>query len=954
MASDSGHPGYHSLASHETGQHAAMGGQAHFDGGSSADRQPDPDGLFHTFGSEVGSTSHWSLNNFAWDWRTNRVVSREDFAQARDARMEEQPQHGTVDEPANDFVGSGAPVPHRRPEFRVQSKNGEDFHRRPASACDSEFESSAGSGVGEELKRGVNSVHVAEDTAQARYGGTTWLESLRSSVRTVTADKDKSSRAKEKEATYRMRICPVEGCNRKCNPSSKKRIERVLCVDHVNQPQVMVNGQMMRFCQVCYVLHDHSAYRGKNKTCNAVLERKKLLRGKGVDPTGSNACHLAEASINADGGQVGNKRIRRSQMSDCFDWDQGSEGKEVGNKESSVWSAIKSSVGLLGKVANKKVQSSDLGSRRFTNSCTTLPPSTASAAGPVHSYADKQMLRDMEEGSLSSLVVPSVAIKVPYAVPEDLLNNGGMNELLHFLDFGAPVIERVQNHQTWPTGGVQNSGGLQDGGDLVVVESRWPEQAMLPGLFNKPELDLVNGEPAMHEMLQTQDFGFDGFIRPGSLIFGMHAPAAVVEPSANEKGETCARKSTLCKRRSASSMLESLANGDSVESKLVRCATRALKVSFDSNSSYWSSQGAGNTNSGSNQGDIPEVYDASGTNLVTVPEGVFGSFNGEISRLEMDSNGRFTAVKVVGLPKGFPPDLLEATSSVLDSSKKTALVHLPWMPQPGTTVVCMFGGAHLPLRINYMKRGVTEIEICLSPKGGNDVPARWALTNGANLGEMDDGADGDANLSSWSGTKDAHRKYNKELLENIKLEGLALLEVVIDNGPMRGLPVGATVPLLLTPDKDLREELLEAMSHLEAKIENERVQHTTQKAARISRRSSNRKKPLRSIDEQEECKNSDPDLSEAVLPNPKALISMLGSVLAAHNRGQEQNPRMWHGVTAMMNYFRMWHTAYRLKMDINVHRGMKGANSMLSWVTFVILLALILYPFRARLIQLLP
>ena len=58
-----------------------------------------------------------------------------------------------------------------------------------------------------------------------------------------------------------------------------------------------------------------------------------------------------------------------------------------------------------------------------------------------------QMLQEMEEGSLSSHTVPSAAIKVPYATPEDLLANnggagpttaGGMNELLTWLDCGLP------------------------------------------------------------------------------------------------------------------------------------------------------------------------------------------------------------------------------------------------------------------------------------------------------------------------------------------------------------------------------------------------------------------------------------------------------------------------------------------------------------------------------------
>uniref|UniRef100_A0A7S0XCX7 SBP-type domain-containing protein n=1 Tax=Mantoniella antarctica TaxID=81844 RepID=A0A7S0XCX7_9CHLO len=74
------------------------------------------------------------------------------------------------------------------------------------------------------------------------------------------------------------RVCPVQGCSALCFGSHKKRIERLLCSHHAGLPQVVVSGEIMRFCQVCYVLHRGDAFHGKNKTCNAVLERKKFLR----------------------------------------------------------------------------------------------------------------------------------------------------------------------------------------------------------------------------------------------------------------------------------------------------------------------------------------------------------------------------------------------------------------------------------------------------------------------------------------------------------------------------------------------------------------------------------------------------------------------------------------------------------------------------------------------------
>jgi hypothetical protein len=76
-------------------------------------------------------------------------------------------------------------------------------------------------------------------------------------------------------------------------------------------------------------------------------------------------------------------------------------------------------------------------------------------------------------------------------------------------------------------------------------------------------------------------------------------------------------------------------------------------------------------------------------------------------------------------------------SSILDSSAQSVTVCVPWILQAGTTIVCMFRGAHLPLRIRNVGQGVTEIEIpfapqggCELPQGGCEVPAAWALSGG--------------------------------------------------------------------------------------------------------------------------------------------------------------------------------------------------------------------------------
>ena len=63
------------------------------------------------------------------------------------------------------------------------------------------------------------------------------------------------------------------------------------------------------------------------------------------------------------------------------------------------------------------------------------------------------------------------------------------------------------------------------------------------------------------------------------------------------------------------------------------------------------------------------------------------------------------------------------------------------------------------------------------------------------------------------------------------LEGTASLEMLITEGPMRGLPVGRVLPLLLSPDAELRREVASAMrslehniAHREVEVEKDKVQ----------------------------------------------------------------------------------------------------------------------------------
>lgn len=106
---------------------------------------------------------------------------------------------------------------------------------------------------------------------------------------------------------------------------------------------------------------------------------------------------------------------------------------------------------------------------------------------------------------------------------------------------------------------------------------------------------------------------------------------------------------------------------------------------------------------------------------------------------------------------------------------------------------------------------------------------------------------------------------------------------------MRGLPVGRVLPLLLSPDAELRREVASAMRSLEKanahrEEEVERAAHPAGSAL-------------------------------GVLPEPAALVSMLGAVLHAVGRNQEPNPRMHRGAVAMANYFLLKRVAARLGED---------------------------------------
>ena len=522
-------------------------------------------------------------------------------------------------------------------------------------------------------------------------------------------------------------------------------------------------------------------------------------------------------------------------------------------------------------------------------------------------------MRSMEEGSLNSFVVPSLAIKVPYATPDDLLwhrpgevstsaggerHAGGMGELLKFMDCGVMsdvgvppnhigVDQKVPemcgissgNGNNNGRGGEGGGGGFLGFGHAPVLGSSFDQSTGLKMNvindfrgFPEPKFENMDGSehhPGLVGVLNQgngipdDDLGFDMFIRPGSLIFGVHAHGAIVSPAEAERNELSPRgpdtlagvdtpnrdgdehtKADRVPRHNAASLLESVAAGNTIEGRLVRTATAALRSGFNSNSSHWSNK------SGANRGGqiIPSSYDATGDGLLTIPEGVFGSFNGEISRLEMGTDGKPVSVQVHGLPKGFTGGLLDVASSILDSSAKSVTVRLPWTPQAGTTIVCMYRGA---LAVANKQRGARhhrDRDIgCHPHPGWREVSAAWALTGGRtsdiNKAIKTKIADREIGVESteWRNTQHSipaaglavfpprskPSGYCREIRRRRRssregrtrsvsgfLEGTAR-SVLIANGPMRGLPVGVTLPVLLTPDAELREELLAALLPLE-------------------------------------------------------------------------------------------------------------------------------------------
>ena len=848
--------------------------------------QPVNNGLYRTF---TPTNAGWSLNDYAWDKQANRVASREEIAAAG---LERQQRELSAQ-------------PHSRTSSGYPYETSSPYKAHPGPMMSPIANQGKKHGAVEKGKLYDQSVTIVSPTpTRVDPHKQSSLESLIVQGTTQPGVKNKkplsAKKIKQKgelsarkgakspalnavgESVPFSRKCAAVGCDQMCHPSSKKRVERILCVYHGDQQDVDVNGVQQRFCQVCYALHPCDAFKGMNRTCNAVLARKRMLRiqrqkrvGKIGKPSGGD---LGEDSDNdlakgettdgttetGDDDAVEKKPVVKQTKKQTRGKKRAAKGKAAATQQAPSPSTEAEFHPPHGTVVGAPNQATNSGWFRSSNlfglSGATQPTPKRARSALETDEERNQMVLDMEHGALGSHKISSVAIKVPHATPAFLSTAaGGMAR--------APPNEHLAANQT--------HGGLPLKKDEDALGQKpSPASAMVP--HANPNVPNYL-EHEMNSLLQwmdqsppdgvrnsrgggrMEDFGVDPFIRPGSLIYGVHAQGFVAAPEDNDEDTPVSART---RRHSAQSMLHTLASGDNNAGRLLRNATAALREKEE-----WK------------LGDGGAVGGAG-----DVAEGVFGSFNGEICRLDVCTDSGETITTVVkGLPVGFTQGTLAASQSCLDTSKETGTFVLPIAHlSPDLTVVCMFQGAHLPLHVETRKDGTTEITVSFMPQGGYHVAAEWTL-------------------NSVSETQEQGESGSPEKTHNLRdLEGTATLETVIADGPMRGLPVGHPLPLFLTPDHDLRMEVMSAMWRLEQEIAQ---------------------KELLENAGDETC-----DENTGVLPEPLALISMLGSVLHAERCGHDPHPRMHRGAVAMAKYFNLQIVAARLQVDLNTNKQISPAD----------------------------
>ena len=862
------------------------------------------DGLYRTF---TPSNAGWNLQDFAWDKQAHRVASREDIAAARRDRREREPGNAVpVTDPGSAGRTLDAPTPVRPlapatlAKARLAGGPGGQSTRKAEPLPPRE----AGSLSPALAARGASSEVISNDSIGSVEQGTEAVKKLKPGQRTRGAERSQSARASKKKSSSSKaaetdadarnhalfsRRCAATTCENMCQPSSLRRVERVLCVEHAAMRDVQVANELHRFCQVCYALHPTSAFKNTNRTCNAVLLRKRLLRiqrqkkrvGAAHVEEGEDKSAEAEeaAEVLAAAVPVRRKSRKETAMKPAKAAAAGAEGRGARARPPSHQAKAKRStlsdrMAIAAPMALSLLEADDAGATAQTNAAETsrgagtwLLSSLGLAHGPApaakrargigpsvgvaEEMARNQMILDMEHGALGSAQITSAAIKIPYASPAYLSSAAG----------GA-------------------AGGSPD----AIVPSGHVVEHEMNALLQWMDQAPVCAPTHRGESYPAEDFGTDPFIRPGSLIYGVHSQGVVTD-------SVCAAAANLADadepvsartRHSSRSMLRALASPEKGGGRLLRNAAAALREkALPDAAGDVDAKGASHASRSS--------LDASGDRLLHIPEGVFGSFNGEICRLDVDpETGETTARRVKNTPYGFPEGALAGWASVLDSAAPRATLTLPFAPAPGTQMVCMFQGAHLPLLVEPRGDGTTDVTVRFHPEGGYHAAAEWALDDDAAPAARDAGAEHGVCRHGVVSECSYERRAALQRAPPL-LEGTASLEMLIAEGPMRGLPVGRVLPLLLSPDAELRREVASAMRSLEqAKHRGEEVERAAPPAGSAL----------------------------GVLPEPVALVSMLGAVLHAVGRNQEPNPRMHRGALAMAHYFSLQRLGARLGKDV--------------------------------------
>ena len=863
------------------------------------------DGLYRTF---TPSNAGWNLQDFAWDKQAHRVASREDIAAARRDRREREPGNAV---PVTDPGSAGRTLDAPRPvrplapatlaKARLAGGLGGQSTRKAAPSPPRE----AGWLSPALEVRGASSDGTSKGSIGSVEEGTEARKKLKPGQRMRGAERSQSARASKKKSSSSKvaetdadaldhalfsRRCAATPCESMCQPSSQRRVERVLCVEHAAMRDVQVANETHRFCQVCYALHPTSAFKSTNRTCNAVLLRKRLLRiqrqkkrvgaahvdeGEDKSAEAEEAAEVLAAAVPARRKSGKESATKPAKAAAVGAEGRGARARPPSHQAKAKRSTLSYRMATAAPMALNPLEADDAGATAQTEEAETsrgagtwLLSSLGLAHGPApaakrargisppvgvaEEIARNQMILDMEHGALGSAQITSAAIKIPYASPAYLSSAAGGAA------GGSPDALVLPGH---------------------VVEHEM--NALLQWMDQAP----VRAPTHRGESYPAEDFGTDPFIRPGSLIYGVHSQGVVTDSVCAEAANLADADEPVSARtrHSSRSMLRALASPEKGSGRLLRNAAAALREkALPDAAGDVDAKGAFHASKSS--------LDASGDGLLHIPEGVFGSFNGEICRLDVDpETGETTAARVKNTPYGFPEGALAGWASMLDSAAPRATLTLPFAPAPGTQMVCMFQGAHLPLLVEPRFDGTTDVTVRFHPEGGYHAAAEWALDGGDFDAARDAGAEhgvgGDGVVSECSYERRAALQRAPPLLE-----GTASLEMLIAEGPMRGLPVGRVLPLLLSPDAELRREVASAMRSLEKanahrEEEVERAAHPAGSAL-------------------------------GVLPEPAALVSMLGAVLHAVGRNQEPNPRMHRGALAMAHYFSLKRLGARLGEDV--------------------------------------